>query len=102
METEDIVYDGRRARRPISPFAYTPLDPRRNEIRLVRLHQAPVHSAPIEVTLEHHSLLDPAEFFALSSEWGHPRQYELINMNGVVVPVTRNLWLAIQQLREHA
>ena len=101
MEFEDIIFEGRYARRPISPYVYSPLDHRQNEIRLIRLDLSPVQSAPIEVTLEHHSLLDPPEFIALSYEWGHPAEHALITMNGVAVPVTLNLWLALQQLREH-
>jgi hypothetical protein len=101
MEFEDIVFAGRRTQRPISPYVYSQLDHRRNEFRLIRLHLSAAQSAAIEVTLEHYSLLDPPEFVALSYEWGHPGEYAFIHMNGVSVPVTRNLHLALQQLRDH-
>lgn len=101
MEFQDVYFEGRYIRRPVSPYVYRALDHRRNEFRLVRLQKSSVSSTAIALALENHSLLDFPEFIALSYEWGHPEAYEFIAMDGVNIPVTVNLRKALKQLREH-
>jgi hypothetical protein len=103
------------------PFAYLPLDPLRQEIRLIRLQ--PSHFGDdIHVEIFHESLSKEhvLEYEALSYTWGSPQNAHSINisqtpeasvnnqLSAVSVPssgalktlaVTKNLWVALRHLR---
>lgn len=70
-----------------------------SEIRVVKL-QPGKWDEPISCELSHISLAAEPEYTALSYAWGDPRVTRDINLNGVPYPVTINLFLALQHLRE--
>ena len=59
-------YAGEWVQQPVSPYVYSPLSERDNEIRLVRLKSSREPASRIEGSLEHHSLLDAPPYVALS------------------------------------
>jgi hypothetical protein len=84
-----------------------PLNPQRNEIRLLRFvldetlsPPRPPHDGRIECSMEVASIDDKSlEYWALSYCWGPPDfDYEVI-CNGYPIPITRNLSLALLSMR---
>jgi len=83
---------------------YMPLDPSKTEIRLIQLHPRPANTAtPRDLTprcdLIHVSLDDKPDYAALSYTWGDPRDTKVITVGLDSVPVTKNLYSALEHLR---
>jgi hypothetical protein len=83
---------------------YAPLDPSKTEIRLIELlPRAPNCSPQIEplprCNLIHVSLDDKPNYAALSYTWEDPRDTQMIMVGHSSVPVTRNLYSALEHLR---
>jgi hypothetical protein len=78
---------------------YDPLDESKSEIRLLSILLGP-ESNLIRCTLQHVSCSSAyPEYTALSYCWGNPKHSLPITVNGCMVPVTRNLEAALQELR---
>ena len=83
-------------------YPYLPLDPSRDEIRLIHKSEPFEVEEMINCTLHHVSLHQNPVYEALSYTWGdrngdsHLRHN--IRVNGHVVSVTKNLELALRQL----
>jgi hypothetical protein len=95
------TYAGLNVRQPVSPYRYTALSERNNEFRLVRLEASNDHTAPITAYLQHHSLLNPPPYIALSYEVGNPELYNFLTLDGIQVPVGLNLQAALCHIRHH-
>jgi hypothetical protein len=83
---------------------YIPLDPSKTEIRLIKLHPRPANtSTQRDLTprcdLIHVSLDNKPDYAALSYTWGDPRDTQMITVGLSSVPVTRNLYSALEHLR---
>ena len=77
---------------------YSPLDPSREEIRLVEI----ISTTPsIVCKLSTVSLHDELVFTALSYMWGDPTITKFITVNGTPVSVTTNLASAIRDAYYH-
>ncbi|KAH8765275.1 heterokaryon incompatibility protein-domain-containing protein [Hyaloscypha sp. PMI_1271] len=81
-----------------------PLDPSKKEIRLIELHPRPANtSTQRDLTprcdLIHVSLDDKPDYAALSYTWGDARDTEMITVGPSSVPVTQNLYSALEHLR---
>ena len=76
----------------------TALDPQRREIRLLAL-KAGAHSADLCCSLSVKSLADEPCYDALSYAWGSIDGPGAIEVDGITVPVTRNLEIALRHLR---
>ncbi|KAI3324517.1 hypothetical protein HD806DRAFT_533979 [Xylariaceae sp. AK1471] len=80
---------------------YQPLNPLRNEIRLLKIKNSGWTTGGVECELEIVSLLRHPRFTALSYVWGDPTSKEDIIMHGSMWPVTRNLARALRTMRHH-
>ncbi|XXG99817.1 hypothetical protein Hte_006158 [Hypoxylon texense] len=81
---------------------YRPLDPSREEIRLIRILPALNNDDTIECSLETASLLTPGlEYAALSYVWGDPKVTRDIRVNGETFAATENLHHALWQFRKN-
>ncbi|KAJ3542905.1 hypothetical protein NM208_g3857 [Fusarium decemcellulare] len=83
-----------------TPYVYEPLEPLKREIRLVRL---PPRRQRLESTSLHlikTSLDVDIEFTALSYVWGDPSDTSAVMVDGHLFPVTKNLFAALEQLRD--
>jgi hypothetical protein len=81
---------------------YRPLDSKRNEIRLLKIHEADGNTTTpnlIQCSLEHVSLVLPPPYTALSYCWGDPKITREIVLDGETFEVTTNLHDALQELR---
>lgn len=96
------------------PYAYRPLDPSRNEIRILAVHSSlheddPIVCELLNAGLEHDASKDPVtqsavalkEFKTLSYTWGNPENNCSIIIEGHQFPVTKNLEAALKQMRNH-
>ncbi|KAK3719210.1 hypothetical protein LTR37_004429 [Vermiconidia calcicola] len=80
---------------------YQRLNTSRREIRLLKLLPAkPNDDTPIRCQISVHRLDSGVKYDALSYCWGDPSNAPIINLNGRRLPVTRNLYEALQSLRE--
>jgi len=81
------------------PYLDVPLNLGRKNIRLVTLQPGDA-SESIKCNLQSHALDDecPA-YVALSYAWGAKERYEDIHINGMSLPVGRNLWHFLHQMR---
>jgi hypothetical protein len=80
------------------PLASYGRDP--DSIRLVRLEHS-LESEPIRCSLQAHRVGEKCPpYVALSYSWGLKERYADIQLNGVLVPVGRNLWEFLRQMRE--
>ncbi|EKG14521.1 Heterokaryon incompatibility [Macrophomina phaseolina MS6] len=82
------------------PLSYSPLDPKRRQIRLLTLHPGSWR-ARIRCSLTTVSLLDEPDYEALSYVWGDPQSTAPIFVDGCVFLATVNLWRALRRLRRH-
>ena len=85
---------------PSSCFEYQPLDPQKQEIRVLEL-QSRYHDIDpplLSYSLTHVSLAQNPMYDALSYVWGDPTQKETIVLNGELFGVARNLFAALQEL----
>lgn len=98
MHFEYVTYQGRGVERALSPYHYTPLNSSDNEIRLLELNLPHARSNGITARLVHYTLRDPPVFVALSYEWGNPGNYCCMLLDGVEVPITVNLAVALHHL----
>lgn len=81
-------------------FAYRPLSNTLPEIRLLNLLPGR-RSDPIHCEMRNTSLLSWLRYHALSYVWGDPVAGEAaIKVNGTVLKVRKNLWHALQDLRD--
>lgn len=79
---------------------YKPLDFAAFEIRFLTIRPpSSSTSEPIYCTLTHSSLVSPPPYCALSYYWRNPTNKQEITINGHPMPVTRNLYAALQQLQ---
>jgi hypothetical protein len=111
MDYELSIMDEISGLYPTSPFSkkqktfhYDPLDQPKQEIRIVRLHPRRWLTDPdISCDLITLDLRTAPEYEALSYEWGCPpsasNQYT-IQINSRLMVITRNLWLALYELRD--
>jgi hypothetical protein len=80
---------------------YCPLNSKRNEIRLLKIHDAnrsAITPDLIQCSLEHVSLVLPPPYTALSYCWGDPMITKQIVLDGEAFEVTTNLHAALQEL----
>jgi hypothetical protein len=81
------------------PFAKAPLDLQKREIRLVKLEHSN-QSEPIKCSLRTCTLEDECSaYVALSYAWEEEAGHNDIYLNGVLHPVSRNLWSFLNQMR---
>lgn len=90
-----------------SHFHYWPLDPARNEIRLVRLlppldNGVPEGSQPLFCHLEHISLDEKPTYFALSYVFGVAEPPSFLGVNGQMLKITNNLEAALRNLQTNS
>jgi hypothetical protein len=78
---------------------YRPL--RRKDIRLIRFRDDLSTSADISCALEHVSLDAEPVYFALPYVWGDTKKMKRITINNNRFRITRNLYDALLQLKEH-
>ena len=78
---------------------YSQLDSSRTVIRLLQLLPG-AWSDNVECCLSYVSLLDQPCFKALSYVWGEVQHAKAIKVNGQPVTVTKNLYEALQRIRE--
>ncbi|KAI1339422.1 HET-domain-containing protein [Xylariaceae sp. FL0016] len=92
----------------MSAHAYQPLDPDRNEIRMLEIHPSRRSSSTLKCSLINFNLDDldddgtttPFRFYeALSYTWGDPTGKVAIQLDGHAFEVTRNLAAALRRLR---
>ncbi|KAI0413224.1 heterokaryon incompatibility protein-domain-containing protein [Xylaria grammica] len=79
---------------------YTPLEPSKNQIRLLTLSNGEWNDR-IKCQLHVVSLDDQPKYEALSYVWGSSNDLVDIDVNGVAFSATRNLHAALRRLREH-
>jgi hypothetical protein len=82
-------------------YVYKPLDPLKNEIRLLTLFPGDTIDN-VKCELSHHSLRDDLNYEALSYTWGISTKPCIIDLHGVPFPVTRNLDVALRNIRKPA
>src|ERR1700754_312611 len=99
LQFVQTTYENRVVNQPVSPYRYTAVSERHNEFRLIRLEPSNDLASPMVACLQHHSLLDPPPYVALSYEVGNPGFYRLVLLDGVQVPVSANLFAALHHLR---
>jgi hypothetical protein len=89
----------------MSQYRYSPLSPRRDSIRLLRLMPNKVKSADIHCELFEYSLQNPCEethlYEALSYVWGSAEKKLSLRMHNQSFDVTVNLHAALLRLRNH-
>lgn len=79
-------------------FKYEPLNSGSQEIRILSISGS--RSIEVECSLEHASLVAAPTYDALSYTWGDPSDTSSIKLNHQPFPVTKNLVIALHQLRE--
>lgn len=79
-------------------FKYDALEHEIGLIRLLTLQPSLDFSADIECTISHDAI-DQAKYTALSYTWGSVEDKQFISLNGHRFSVTKNLFLALQDLR---
>lgn len=80
---------------------YSRLNPSRREIRLIYLYPG-TWDDTINCQLRNASLDDQPYFKALSYVWGNAQHKELIAVNSQSFPVTKNLFMGLQRIRDSA
>jgi hypothetical protein len=89
----------------MSQYRYSPLSPRRDSIRLLRLMPHKDKSADIHCELFEYSLQNPCDgthlYEALSYVWGNPEKKLPLCMHNQSFDVTVNLHAALLRLRNH-
>jgi hypothetical protein len=80
-------------------YQYTPLDPKPNSIRLLRLFHAPDPSYPIRCSLFNTTLSSAPPYIALSYSWGDKSGSQPIIVYSKTLSVTPNLKHALKRLR---
>ena len=83
----------------ISVYSNIPLQLDSQEIRILELEDSQGKDAPITATLKVVSLTASPHHFALSYTWGEPIFDHSVTCNGFHFPITENLCLALQRLR---
>jgi hypothetical protein len=81
-------------------YAYEDLATDKHQIRVLHVHAATTWHEEISCHLTLVSLGDNPQFQALSYVWGDPKDTNLVQLDGHVFPVTRNLEAAIRRLRK--
>ncbi|KAK0105888.1 hypothetical protein ONS95_004400 [Cadophora gregata] len=82
-------------------YNYTPLDSRKDSIRLLRLHASPSADStwPIRCSLFHTTFASAPPYIALSYVWGQQIGSQLISIDQEHVSITPNLRHALTRLR---
>lgn len=87
---------------------YSPLDPTKSQIRLLKLHRAERFSDPLVANLVLVSLDDDTnnlsgslDYVALSYAWGSAASKGLITIDGGWFPITKSLEAALRQRRSN-
>lgn len=75
----------------LDPFAYKPLSPNPNAIRLLVVKKVEAEGH-VHCSLRHSCLQSCGEFHALSYEWGDESAMQTILVNGKPLQVRQNLW----------
>ncbi|KAI0470225.1 heterokaryon incompatibility protein-domain-containing protein [Xylaria cf. heliscus] len=85
---------------PDRAIKYNPLSTTGNEIRLLIIEPPSADDTRIRCRLEHASLFDlENDFIALSYYWGDHTALKRIVLSGDLVPITFNLYKALEELR---
>lgn len=81
------------------PLAYKRLDPRKHEIRLLRIDLTDLS----QYELKSHISLDVSRprYMALSYPWGHNRGKRAILVNGCTLAISQNLYLALEAVKQY-
>ncbi|KAK7733769.1 protein phosphatase regulator [Diaporthe eres] len=80
-------------------FQHTPLDRSKECIRLLRFVDRPPSSEQDHFVLETYDIATAPRFVALSYTWGyHKAKYDII-VNGSLLAISENLWVALKALR---
>lgn len=83
--------------KPSGNKLYAPLSP--GEIRVIKIHPASNPDDVVSCSLETTSLPRGLKYSALSYVWGLRVPADSITLNGITVPVTKNLGSALKRLR---
>ncbi|CZR68380.1 related to heterokaryon incompatibility protein [Phialocephala subalpina] len=90
----------------MSHYRYSPLSPRSESIRLLRLVPHKDETAPIQCELFEYSLQESSKgthlYEALSYVWGSPETPKSISIDKHNLPVTANLHAALSRLRDRS
>jgi hypothetical protein len=79
-------------------FTYTPLDPTKEELRLIKFHYNPHGSGPIFCSLQHFDLTTAPKCKALSCVWGESAIQDPIIVNGGFFLIGTNLYDFLLQM----
>lgn len=82
-------------------YEYNPIDLEECSFRLIHLPKQ--DNGPLRCELFHADLRDTGdgmEYEALSYTWGDLHKSHKLDVNGKILPITRNLYLALQHLRD--
>jgi len=77
---------------------YRPLDQNRQEIRLLKQSSANIRSGRLHYELIHYTFDEKHPYFALSYVWGQQELQETIFVDGKMVPVSANLFAALNSI----
>ncbi|KAL9119286.1 MAG: hypothetical protein Q9187_004161 [Circinaria calcarea] len=90
-------------RRATYEFLDSTLDSFNSEIRLLRIYPAMSINDPLVVEIFTASLDKKPDYVALSYLWGsNERNFGILYADGREIPVTRNLFVALHELRQHS
>lgn len=85
---------------PSRAISYGPLSVTGDEIRILVIEPALPEDSRIRCRLEHASLFDlENDFVALSYHWGDHTAVKRVVLSGDLVPITFNLYKALEELR---
>lgn len=77
------------------PFEYAPLDPERQQFRLLRLAPPDENGIITHFQLDTFDIDDAPPYFCLSYVWGDPWRFPAVNANGGMIALTQNLYHAL-------
>jgi hypothetical protein len=85
---------------PYVQHQYKPLDRNKGEIRLIQIQGSQDSHNLIQCTIRHFSQNKVPHYDCLSYTWGDPAKTRPIQVDGMVLNITHNLYDALHQLRE--
>ena len=77
---------------------YRPLDQNRQEIRLLKQSSDSIRGGTLDYELIHYTFDEKYPYFALSYTWGQQELGKTITVDGKIVPVSQNLFAALNSL----
>ena len=83
-----------------SSFSYSPLDPQKREIRLIRILPGTGLSAHVHCDLFKVTLNSAPRYEALSYTWDAPEPTGSLTVHGVKIAIRKNLEVALKHLRQ--